>query len=287
MRIGLGKFTAIFILTLLVVGCVSEKESTPNHTTTPQETIKAKVGDIKSYAVYYGQNEIEKLSKYDLVILEPENYSKEEIEMLKRNGTIVLAYLSLGEVNEDRWYFKYVKDCTLGKNPNWNSYYVNVSCKKWQDLVLHELIPKILNKGFDGLFLDTVDVVDVYPNMKESMVKLIESIREEYPNIVIIQNRGFSIVNETAEYIDGVLFECFTTYYNWSSKTYEVWSGEDLEWINEQAEKLLNLKKKYGLVVLTLDYADSDELRRVCVKHAKEFGFVPYVSSTVYLTTVE
>ncbi len=239
------------------------------------------VESIKNYAVYYGKDRIDRLSNFDLVIVQPEEYSKKEIETLKKHKTIVLAYLSLGEVSER--YFKYAKGCIVGKNKNWNTYYVNVSCKKWQNFILNKAIPSILNKGFNGLFLDCVDVDKM--TTKKGMVNLIKKIRQKYPYIILIQNRGFSIINETAPYVNGVLFECFTTHYNWSSKKYELWKGEDLKWIEIKAKELLRLKKKYGLVVLTLDYAENKTLKKVCLKHAEKYRFIPYVSN-IYLNKI-
>ncbi len=239
------------------------------------------VESIKNYAVYYGRDRIDRLSNFDLVIVQPEEYSKKEIEILKKHKTIVLAYLSLGEVSER--YLKYAKGCIVGKNKNWNTYYVNVSCKKWQNFILNEAIPSILNKGFDGLLLDCVDVDKM--TTKRGMVSLIKKIRQKYPDIILIQNRGFSIINETAPYVNGVLFECFTTHYNWSSKKYELWKGEDLKWIGVKARELLRIKKKYGLVVLTLDYAENESLREVCLKHAEKYGFIPYISN-IYLNKI-
>lgn len=262
------------------MGCM-EKQLPTN----VKQSLKIKpIKNITSYAVYYGRDKIDKLSGYDLVILEPDNYSKDEIQKLKENGTIIVAYLSIGEVSASRSYFSEVRECIIGKNPTWNSYYVNVSCKRWQDIILNEIIPKILSKGFDGVFLDTIDVVDLYPNMKRDMIELIASIRKNYPDIVIIQNRGFSIIDETVKYINGILFECFTTRYNWKSKTYEVWSSKDLNWIDNIAEKLVKLRKKYGIIVLTLDYAENESLKRFCIRHAEKFGFIPFVSTINLMT---
>ena len=101
------------------------------------------------------------------------------------------------------------------------------------------------------------------------------------------RNRGFSIIDETAKYIDGVLFESFTTYYNWSNKKYELWSDKDLEWIEYQAKRLVKLKEKYGLIVLTLDYANNDHLKDICIRHAEKYGFIPYVSSDVNLSEID
>jgi len=269
------------LATLLIVGCVAHQVNQ----TSLSYLHKARLPKIENYAVYYGSDKIDELSKFDLVILDPDNYSKDEIEKLKKNGTIVLAYLSLGEVNENRWYFEYAKKCIIGRNPTWGSYYINISCKTWKSLLLGKIIPKILEKGFDGLFLDTVDVVDNYPQFKDDMIDLIKSIRAEYPNIILIQNRGFSVIDETAKYVNGVLFECFTTHYNWSSGKYELWSCNDLNWVNEMALKLLKLRDKYDLIILALDYADNEYLKEKCIEHAKKFGFVPYVT-TVDLTSV-
>ena len=41
------------------------------------------VESIKNYAVYYGKDRIDRLSNFDLVIVQLEEYSKKEIETLK------------------------------------------------------------------------------------------------------------------------------------------------------------------------------------------------------------
>ncbi len=271
----LFKFILIITIALTLSSCTSKNKQSNIVAINPAK-------NIKSYAVYYGKDEIVRLSNFDLVIIQPEEYLKKEIETLKKHKTIVLAYLSLGEVSER--YFKYAKKCIVGKNKNWNTYYVNVSCKKWQNFILNKTIPSILNKGFDGLLLDCVDVDNM--TTKKSIVSLIKKIRQKYPDIILIQNRGFNILNETAPYVNGVLFECFTTHYNWSSKKYELWKGEDLKWVEAKARELLRLKKKYGLVVLTLDYAENESLREVCLKHAKKYGFISYVSN-IYLNKIQ
>ena len=116
-------------------------------------------------------------------------------------------------------------------------------------------------------------------------MNLLKKIREENPDI-IIQNRGFEIIDETAPYIDGVLFEDFTTYYDFKNKKAYYWEGNDLNWINVQSEKLKSLKEKYGIVVLTLDYVNDDEMAKRCVEHAKKYNFIPMTTKDIDLNSI-
>ena len=59
--------------------------------------------------------------------------------------------------------------------------------------------------------------------------------------------------------------------------------GDDLEWINAQAEKL----KQLNLTVLTLDYVNDEAMAEYCIERAKEYGFIPMVTKDMYLTSVE
>ncbi|CAB3288952.1 conserved exported protein of unknown function [Methanocaldococcus lauensis] len=268
------KLLLSILLLILFCGCLGNPKITNNKL------------NIYNFWVYYGSDNIENLSKYDLVIIEPYNYKKEDIQKLKSlNPNIkVIAYLSIGEVSKDRPYFKDCQNIIIGKNPNWTSYYVNISSSIWQNIIIDE-VKKFKNMGFDGVFLDTVDSA-IYTNQKNEVIELIKKIRKENPNIIIIQNRGFEIVNETAPYIDGVLFEDFTTYYDFKTKNAYYWNGSDLNWINAQSEKLKNLKEKYGIIILTLDYVNNNEMAKKCIEHAKEYGFIPMTTNDINLNSI-
>lgn len=84
-------------------------------------------------------------------------------------------------------------------------------------------------------------------------------------------------------YIDAVLFEDFTTYYDFEEKKAKYWEGNDLEWINAQAERL----KKLNITVLTLDYVNNEEMAKKCVERAKEYGFISMTTKDIYLNSVE
>ncbi|WP_017981097.1 endo alpha-1,4 polygalactosaminidase [Methanocaldococcus villosus] len=274
------KFLLTFLFLILFCGCLNNTKIADD-----KPNINNKL-NINNFWVYYGSDNIEKLSKYDLVIIEPYNYKKEDIQKLKLlNPNIkVIAYLSIGEVSKDRPYFKECQKIIIGKNQNWNSYYINISSPIWQKIILNE-VKKFKNMGFDGVFLDTVDSA-IYTNQKNEVIELIKKIREENPDIIIIQNRGFEIIEKTAPYIDGVLFEDFTTHYDFKNKKAYYWEGSDLNWINAQSERLKNLKEKYHLVILTLDYVNDIEMTKKCIEHAKKYNFIPMTTKDITLNSI-
>ena len=125
----------------------------------PREKIKA----ISSYIVYYGKGRVDDLAKFDLAIVQPDTLSADEIKQLHEKGTLVVSYLSVGEAEPERAWFtdgRVNQKWLLGKNQNWGSYFVDASQKGWQDLMV-SLMGEFIKQGFDGVFLDTVDTVDL------------------------------------------------------------------------------------------------------------------------------
>jgi len=238
-----------------------------------------------SFAVYYGQlgeKTAIKLERFDVLILSP-TIEPGLISSLSRRHTVV-GYLSLATVGGwEPWAGSVPKSIIIGKNPNWNEEVVDFASPTWKEVVLNKAIPYILSRGFSGVFLDNVDYVEMYPEKRTAMIDLIKTIRERYPGMVIIVNRGFSIKREIAPYVDYVLFEDFITYYNFSTRRYEVFSGKELGWELKQLEEL----QKLNIPVFVLSYANLSDGRQV-----EEFGEIicsyarGYNVSAVYLTGI-
>ena len=142
----------LFLILALFCGCLSynsqEMQSNFNHNKL----------SINSFWVYYGSNHVEELSKYDLVIIEPYNYNKEDIKRLKElNPKIkVIAYLSIGEVDKERDYFEDCKSIIIGKNPNWDSYYVNISSQIWKNIIFNEI-----DKFIDDAVINNIQIIRI------------------------------------------------------------------------------------------------------------------------------
>ena len=279
-------------LTVLLVACGANATPTPVPTIPPPTAAEVtplpsatpliplspsnRLGPIKNYTVYYGVGQAEALTKFDLAIVQPKTLTADEVRQLQAGGTKVVAYLSVGEAEGNRpWWPKVDYDWILGRNPNWGSLYIDAGQVGWQDLLLNEAIPHILQVPFDGLFLDTLDTVDVFPKTLEGMVTLVQRMRAAYPQLILIQNRGFSVLDRTAPDIDALMFEAMSSNYDFSAGRYSRAERE------EEPNRVREAATKHGLVVLSLDYAVPDDLATIqwCYDRAHEYGFVPYVST--------
>ncbi|MCI0471716.1 MAG: endo alpha-1,4 polygalactosaminidase, partial [Candidatus Aminicenantes bacterium] len=75
---------------------------------------------------------------------------------------LVLAYLSIGEAENYRWYWqagwKPGNPSWLGaENPDWKgNYAVSYWASEWQAIVF-QYVDAIIAAGFDGVYLDKID----------------------------------------------------------------------------------------------------------------------------------
>lgn len=243
---------------------------------TAQAPVRDQIKTIENYIVYYGRGRADDLATFDLAIIQPDTLSADELQQLRRQGTLVVSYLSVGEAEPGRqWYADGRVDprWLLGKNPNWGSYYVDASQKGWQDLMV-SLTGEFLDKGFDGVFLDTVDTVDAYPRTTQGMIDLITGLRQAYPDALLVQNRGFTVIEQVAPQIDALMFEDLITSYDFVNQEY-IYADNTFT-----AGEMADLSQRTGLPILALDYAPPENAAMAyrSIQTAKEYGFIPAVS---------
>lgn len=226
------------------------------------------------------------LSEYDLVIVEPSHYNRAEIKELQATGTKVIAYISLGEVNTSRWYFPIFEERGfLGKNANWDSYYINLADPFIYAFFFDEIIPEIMVRNFDGLFLDTVDAVAPYTersHLQPHMASLIRQIRSAYPDATIIQNAGLFLLDSTSRAVDAVLVEDVATHYDFGSQTYKLKRETAYQ---QQVNRISELSVKHELPFLIIDFADSASLRTRAVQRLDSLSY-PYFINTIGLNNI-
>lgn len=91
----------------------------------------------------------------------------------KANGgnRLVISYMSIGEAEDYRYYWntdwKKNPPTWLGKeNPDWNgNYKVKYWKQEWKDIILgddNSYLKKIIDSGFDGVYLDIIDAFEYY-----------------------------------------------------------------------------------------------------------------------------
>lgn len=265
----------ILLVVLMLFSVPVLQAQTPTATPLP-ETPRERLQGITNYIVYYGLGREDDLARYDLAIIQPETLTLDALNSLKAEGTLVIAYLSLGEVEPYRpWYSdgRFDRRWSLGENKNWGSFFVNANETGWQDLMI-EVAEAYLDFGFDGLFLDTVDTAVAFPQTEPGMITLIERLRAAYPEAILVQNRGFTLAPKLAETIDAVMFESLSTSYDFEQQEYLVVDN------TTYATPLLELQAETDLIILALDYAEPGDTAtaQLAVDQARELGFVPAVS---------
>ncbi len=105
--------------------------------------------------------------------------SGQDLDQLKtkQNGgqRIVIAYMSIGEAEDYRYYWKddYYEnppDWLLGENPKWNgNFLVKYWDEEWQQIMAlsdESYLNKIIDAGFDGVYLDIVDGYQTFEDME-------------------------------------------------------------------------------------------------------------------------
>lgn len=183
---------------------------------------------VSTFKIYYGSinSSIETtLKEYDMVILEPSFTSKNNINTFMKVGTTPIGYLSVMEIptwDEEILSMISTKEYIIMngtplKTPEYDQYLGDIRSESYQNTLLTIIKQRIIDKGFQGIFLDTIDFIedlsvitdaDLVEEMQNGYIDFLQKIKQEYPNLLIIQNRGLSLFTEKSNpYIDGILWE--------------------------------------------------------------------------------
>jgi len=119
-------------------------------------------------------------TNYDLLIMDlyftdGSSFTPAEISQLRKKANggkrLVVSYMSIGEAEDYRYYWQNswnsVKPEWLdAENPDWKgNYKVKYWNKDWQNIIFgnsSSYIQKVLNAGFDGVYLDIIDAFEYY-----------------------------------------------------------------------------------------------------------------------------
>lgn len=149
----------------------------------------ARLGEVKNFLYLINpENFTSKTSfvdavcatNYDLLIIDlffndGDSFTPEEVARMrvKSNGghRLVICYMSIGEAEDYRYYWQPFwnrhRPQWLGKeNPDWpGNYKVHYWNKEWQEIICgagDSYLKRVLQAGFDGVYLDLVDAYEYY-----------------------------------------------------------------------------------------------------------------------------
>ncbi|HHJ20176.1 MAG TPA: hypothetical protein ENJ84_10215, partial [Gammaproteobacteria bacterium] len=242
-----------------------------------------------SVAFYYADNPpVDILSQFDWVILESENISTTQRVSVQQNGAKTFAYLSIGEANRHRSWWKQVKsDWILGENTTWDSAIMDLTHPGWQQFVLQRA-QKLWQAGYRGFFLDTMDSYLIQSTNKAdqqkqqaALVQLVHRLKQQLPNALIITNRGFEVIPDIARDIDAVAAESLYAQWNNNDQNYQPVATEDHDWLINQ---LQNIQSEYSLDIIAIDYLPPSQRQqaRTIAKKILDQGFIPWVATPAF-----
>lgn len=153
-----------------------------------------------NYRVYLSSkinsNSIEKGS--GIIVIESDDYTKEQIQALRKKGYKILAYLSIGTIEKERGWYKSYAGCRLRQLEDWpNEYYADVRKSNWRRFLINRAAA-LKKRGCDGWWLDNIDVYSEYKStaMFNAILSVFMSIKKL---------KGYVMVNGGSEWIDDAL----------------------------------------------------------------------------------
>ena len=254
-------------------------------------------------------------SHYDLLVIDQtrsllgdENYdSKADVQALKNSknsvggNKIVVCYIDVGEAESYRWYWQDGwkigdPEWIAGADPDgWDENYPVIFWRaEWID-IMKEYLDMIIEDGYDGIYLDWLEVYDFEPvwktaekedlNVVDELTNFIRILRNyanaKDPDFLFIAQNA-SELYDYPEYVN--LFDAISQEQIWYDGGGDPDSGEqpgDVPMDPEDSDTYVrDLKewKKQGKIVFNCEYAQKNENVERSYRLGKENGFKTYVS---------
>lgn len=241
---------------------------------------------------------------YDLVVMDYSSdgsaageFSLAEIDALKHSSggdKIVLAYMSIGEAEDYRFYWDESWDADGDgwpdpgapawldvEDPDWEgNYKVRYWDPDWQAIIF-AYTGRLLAAGFDGAYLDLVDAYEYYagqghPQAAEEMAAFVAAIRSHAragdPDFYIFPQNAPELAALLPGYLDGVDGIG-------QEEAYYGYDGDDLPTppdVTAEVEGYLDLFHNAGKLVLTVDYATTPAHVDDVYARSQARGYVPF-----------
>lgn len=273
------------------------------------------------FQLYYGSDPrvLDQLQQHiqpgQVIVIELRGLSTEQIQTLTdrvhQQKAKLIAYISVGELGqiEHQNFQEYLKqhtpqislaDLTLSKNETFQSWHMDVSQPAWRDFLIQR-VRQIYQQPVDGLFLDTIDSVDLYisnqawtvPRRVQSvkaMVSLIREIKAVSPEKFILQNRGLNLIGKsvfvgdaTGVFVPGLNLQQAHPH-NPDGLLWESAYMHSGDWIESKEREMIQIQKQGFTSVFTLGYTDTKADRKKFFQKSRAAGFIPaWGSSTTRL----
>lgn len=239
----------------------------------------ARLLDVRTFAFAIGGDPTaERLARYDLVVVDGESASRRLINALHDRGVIVLGYLSVGTIEPGRSWYRQLKPYRLDHWDDWDEWFADTSSPKFRDEITGTIAPEILARGFDGLFLDNVDMIENHRAQSAGMEQLVTDLAElvHADGGLLFAQNGEAVITPMLPALDGWNREDVSMSYDFDRHRYAEQSAADVK----HAQRALRRIAGAGLLVTATDYVahGNDAGERRALRNACDVGAIPYIA---------
>lgn len=204
--------------------------------------------------------------------------------------TVRLAYLSVGEAEAGRPYWREVrgKSFVVEPDPAWtDNVRVDIRDRRWQGILLDQEVPRLLAGGYQGIMLDTLDTAPYlerkdpirFAGCRQALRQFLAVLRRTFPQAILLAN-GTETLVDAAPYVDGYVTEGIFATYDLAPVGYRRTTAAERGWRLSQVQAALARARR---PVFAIEYAAGvgapDGLSEWAAQQAREYGFRPYVTT--------
>lgn len=236
-------------------------------------------------AFYYGQHPpLEKLRYYAATVFQP--YAAIDPRQFNTPYHRAYAYVSIGEVNNLKQYNTPIdKHWVIAENSTWQSLVMDQANPQWRTFVIDHIITPLWNKGYSGFFFDTMDSYQLaklsaaqQQQQQQGLIALIRAIKAKYPDATLVLNRGFELLPQVKDLVQGVVAESLFAGWDNNAKRYVPVSAAQ----RQALLPYLQEAKQLGLTVTVIDYVAPNQPQQAhqVAEQITALGFNPWVTDS-------
>ena len=249
-------------------------------------------GSFTKYGVFLGYDgPLGELNDYQHIVIDAQYRDADEIRSFSGYTNYVFSYINIGSLEGFRDYYDEFEDLSLGSYENWDDeVWIDVSDERWQDFILNELAPSLIEKGIDGFFVDNCDVYYQFPDEEilEGLSAILKGLKET--GLIVIINGGDAFLDTYTEnggsffdVADGINQECVFTSIDWDNESFGMAEAEDEEYFKAYIEKYA----AQGAVIYLLEYSeDPQHVHSIVDDYCYDHKFAYYISDSLELDLV-
>ena len=219
------------------------------------------------------------------MVVDGEEAKATQVAALHAQGKLVLAYVSVGTIEPGRPWYRAAKPYRLDRYEEYDEYYAKLSSPGFRRLITSRVTPPMLDKGFDGLFLDNTAMIEGHKRQRAGMHRLageLAALTHGRGKLLFTQN-GEDVIGPSLRHYDGWNREDLSQTYSFEHGRYERVPRED----TRDAQRALRRISARGLLVTASDYTRRGDARGQgrAVRAACRAGALPFVTN-IQLTRI-